>query len=535
MRVKLDSSFSTRREGMGLPKGYADIKSKYIFEEETLSGLPNIQKSYLVLGIETSCDDTGVAVVSSNGTILSNVVFSQSGIHENFGGIVPSLAMEAHKSNIDKAIAKALEDSGQTFDSIDAVAVTKGPGLEICLRVGCRKAQEVARTYNKPFVTVHHLEAHCLLARLAGVEMNAETLQSTSVVVPSSGSTNTTTTSTTAEVFEPKVAFPFLALLVSGGHTSILICHGLGDYTVLGATLDDSLGEAFDKASRLLGLRTAGCGGAAVEITAREGNINHSTAMKVPMKRKINCDFSYAGLKNAFRLEVQKARESLGLDTENTNAPANQMEQISKDIVTLPPNVCADLCATFQEVAFAHIEDRIHRALDYIDDNAIPVDSLVVVGGVASNLELRRKLLNLIETRHQAMLCTDNGVMAAWAGIEKLNLGVSNSVENQEVIARWPLGSTLPRKDAKNVNSGTQASQSSHGGEGGSAIDQELVDAALQNPFPSKNSRKAREKLLSKLRIVGSNVPIIAAQQPNSIDGDLSESQEPSSSSSTIR
>lgn len=224
------------REGLGKPKGYLDPRSRYVLEYQTLSGLPS-KDNFIVLGIETSCDDTGVAVVSSNGTILSNVVCSQYAIHERFGGVVPGLAMEAHKSNLDGAVARALSQAGlESVRDVDAVCVTKGPGLEICLRVGLRKAQALAQEFGKPFVTVHHLEAHCMVARLAGLELGPDQHSPAAPMQP--------------------LSFPFLSLLVSGGHTSLLICRDLGEYSVIGGTLDDSLGEAFDKAARLLGLRT---------------------------------------------------------------------------------------------------------------------------------------------------------------------------------------------------------------------------------------------------------------------------------------
>lgn len=448
---------STRRDGLGQAKGYSNTKARYILEHGVKSGLPDTSKPFTVLGIESSCDDTGVAIVRSDGTILSNIVYSQHTIHEKFGGVVPSLAMEEHKNNIDKAIAEALAAAGlASIHDVDAIAVTKGPGLEICLRVGLRKAQLLAKVINKPFVTVHHLEAHCLIARLCGnkiVSTGDGHVQSSSVSeqeMPSSPAASPASVASTFHNFTPKISYPFLALLASGGHTSLLLCRSMGEYEVLGGTLDDALGEAFDKAARLLGLKLNGnnSGGAAVEVTARSGKINPDFLMTVPMRDKINCDFSYAGLKNGFRVAVQKVREANGLDAETKNAPLRQME-VSPEMITLPDDVTADLCATFQHVAFTHVEDRLKRALNYVEDNNIDISSLVVVGGVASNVELRRRLLKTISTDRQkaidlvfppVSLCTDNGVMAAWAGIEKLSLGISDSVDEQEVIARWPLG-----------------------------------------------------------------------------------------------
>lgn len=459
---KSNNQNTAPREGIGLPKGYANPQFRYILDRHCLSGIPNVKNPFLVLGIETSCDDTGVAIVSSNGTILSNVVYSQYSVHERFGGVVPGLAMNAHKENIEIAVTEALQKAGlSSVADVDGIAVTKGPGLEICLRVGMRKAQSLAKEFRKPFVTVHHLEAHALIARLAGVE----------VVLPDSEALPDTVSSSMPH-FQPKVAYPFLALLVSGGHTSLLICRGLGEYSVIGGTLDDSLGEAFDKAARLVGLRTDGSGGAAVEKAAARGRVQSLYEMSVPMRDKANCDFSYAGLKNSFRLAVLNARKSVGLP-DGTNAPAGQHEE-SPELISLPDGVAADLCHSFQHVAFSHVEDRVGRAMDYFEDHSpmrtrsdptetsssSPFDAtIVVVGGVAANLELRRRLLALIQARKDrfgsefrwrlvfppVMLCTDNGVMAAWSGIEKFCEGISDEAESQEVIAKWPMGSPIGR------------------------------------------------------------------------------------------
>eukprot|EP01035_Chromulina_nebulosa_P018958 gene18958-24768_t len=373
-----------------------------------------MSKPFVVLGIESSCDDTGVGIVRSDGLILSNVVYTQYNIHEKFGGVVPGLAMNAHKDNIEKAIQNALIKANlSSIDEVDAIAVTKGPGLEICLRVGWKKALALANEYNKPFVVAHHLEAHCLTARLAG-----------------------------------RIDFPYLTLLLSGGHSSIMLCKGLGDYIVLGATLDDSLGEALDKGSRLLGLRFNQSGGAAIEELARKGNPS-KYKLSIPMLAKRDCNFSYAGLKNAFRLLIDKCREEEGLQSGITNAPSNTLEE-TKEIIRLPDQITADLCATLQDVAFAHVENKLKRALDYIEYHNIKLTSVAVVGGVASNQSLRNRLLNILERRDYndrlplifppIDLCTDNGAMIAWAGIEKFKLGISDSLDDTDVFAKWPLG-----------------------------------------------------------------------------------------------
>lgn len=424
---------------------------RYVLDKDNgaKSGLPS-KWPYLVLGIETSCDDTGVAIVSSDGHILSNFVYSQYSMHENFGGIVPGVAMEAHKKNIDKAIEDALNGARlESLHDVDAVAVTRGPGLEICLRVGLRKAQDIVRNFSKPLVTVHHLEAHCLVPRLSGIEL----MKDSKVFFPS------------VEMVPQGIAevnFPFLALIVSGGHTSLVICKGVGDNEVLGGTLDDALGEAFDKAARLMGMRTSGNGGAAVESSAQYGSIKTEFNLRVPMRNRKDCNFSYAGLKNQFRIAVEKSRKQHNLTAESSNAPTESMQVVTKgSVISLPFQTQADLSATFQDVAFSHVEDRVKRAIHYVDENNLSIDSLVVVGGVAANKELRRRLTGLLHEKSEWLkarnsnqkkwklifppvhLCTDNGVMTAWAGVEKLRLGLTDSIEDQDVISRWPLGNIL--------------------------------------------------------------------------------------------
>jgi len=487
------SAEKSRREGTGKQKGYAEKSNRYVLESRgAQSGLPDMTKPFCVLGIETSCDDTSASVVRSDGTILSNVVYSQHEVHEQYGGIVPGLAMENHQANIDLAVAGAIEEAGlSSVADVDAIAVTKGPGLEICLRVGFRKAQMLAQEYCKPFVTTHHLESHCLIARLAGevAESEAEERTESKEDCAGAGDSDFDGGEQTGGIgrgndehkqekdrvgahFEAKISYPFLALLASGGHTSLLLCKAMGNYDVIGATLDDALGEAFDKGARLVGVRTGGAGGAAVEALAKNGEIRtEQYGLKVPMQNKPNCDFSYAGLKNAMRLAVEKARAENGLDVSSTNAPARAGEKAPSPVV-LPEQVQADLCATFQDVAISHVEDRVGRAIDYLEEQGISTSSFVVVGGVAANQELKRRLLALLSRRSKTIpegtfqhditleresvpakpwqlffppvkLCTDNGVMAAWAGIEKMALGMSDVIEGQEVVARWALGQPL--------------------------------------------------------------------------------------------
>jgi len=254
-KKKSGNSKDLRREFIGMAKAvdrgqWANVYSPGGddgFSFTAKSGLPDRQKLFTVLGIESSCDDTGAAVVRSDGLILGESLASQHAIHEEFGGVVPALAKAAHESQIDRVVTEALSRAGlSSVADVDGIGVTVGPGLEICLRVGCEKARGMAMEHGKVFVGVHHLEAHILMARLpfegggdgdGGVEVGGRAL----------------------------LDFPFLALLVSGGHCQLLKCLGVGRYTIIGGTIDDSLGEAYDKIARLLNLPVGGGSGPAVE------------------------------------------------------------------------------------------------------------------------------------------------------------------------------------------------------------------------------------------------------------------------------
>ncbi|CAJ1908780.1 unnamed protein product [Cylindrotheca closterium] len=355
------------------------------------SGLPTLSLPFTVLGIESSCDDTGAAVVRSDGIILGEALASQAEIHEEWGGVVPGLAKTAHEENLDQVIELALSRANLTIDEVDAIGVTVGPGLEICLRVGCNRAKELAIQHKKPFVGIHHLEAHILMARLEN----------------------------------PDLQFPFLSLLVSGGHCQILKCMGIGRYSVIGGTLDDSLGEAFDKTARLLGLPVGGGGGPAVEKLALEGN-RTAVPLTVPLLQRKDCDFSYAGLKT----NVRRAAEKLVMER-GVELPSE-----------LPRGDKADIAASFQHIAIRHLEHRLKRAISNVEDEEIK--TLALVGGVAANMELRSRLEELCENHGWSLavppprLCTDQGAMSAWAAVERLKLGSSDEPDGQDVYARYP-------------------------------------------------------------------------------------------------
>jgi len=335
-----------------------------------------------VLGIETSCDETAVAVVEAPsddrpvGRILANVIYSQLTEHRRFGGVVPEIAARAHLERIDGLVEQALAEAGLELGALDGVAATGGPGLIGGVMVGVMTAKALAFAHDKPFLAVNHLEGHALSVRLT-----------------------------------EEVAFPYLLLLVSGGHCQLLTVRGPGDFTRLGTTIDDAVGECFDKTAKLLGLGFPG--GPAVEKAARGGNPQRF-ALPRPMWRKPGCDFSFSGLKTAVRQTVEKL-------------PANDAQAVS------------DLCASFQRTVGDVLSDRCANAL-----SLAPSPTLVVAGGVAANVYLRGRLEELAAAHGARLvappieLCTDNGAMIAWAGIERLRLGQTDELDFRP-RPRWPL------------------------------------------------------------------------------------------------
>ncbi|MBU8873649.1 tRNA (adenosine(37)-N6)-threonylcarbamoyltransferase complex transferase subunit TsaD [Reyranella sp. MMS21-HV4-11] len=335
-----------------------------------------------VMGIETSCDETAVAVIEAPagtqavGRILSNTVYSQLAEHRRFGGVVPEIAARAHLERIDGLVAQALDEAGLGLADLDGIAATGGPGLIGGVMVGVMTAKALAFAHEKPFIAVNHLEGHALSVRLT----------------------------------EP-VAFPYLLLLVSGGHCQLLTVRGPGDFTRLGTTIDDAAGECFDKTAKLLGLGFPG--GPAVERAAVGGDPRRF-ALPRPMWRKPGCDFSFSGLKTAVRLAVEKL-------------PADD------------PQAIADLCASFQRTVGDVFADRCANALALA-----PSSTLVVAGGVAANVYLRGRLEEIAASHGATLvappvrLCTDNGAMIAWAGAERLRLGQVDTLDFRP-RPRWPL------------------------------------------------------------------------------------------------
>jgi N6-L-threonylcarbamoyladenine synthase len=335
-----------------------------------------------VMGIETSCDETAVAIVEAPagakpvGRILANVIYSQLTEHTRFGGVVPEIAARAHLERLDGLVADALSEAKLDLADLDGIAATGGPGLIGGVMVGVMTAKAIAFAHDKPFLAINHLEGHALSVRLT-----------------------------------EEVSFPYLLLLVSGGHCQLLTVEGPGRFRRLGTTIDDAIGECFDKTAKLLGLGFPG--GPAVERVALDGD-GERFALPRPMWRKPGCDFSFSGLKTAVRQAVEKLA-------------ANDQHAI------------ADLCASFQRTVGDVLVDRCANALALA-----PAPTMVVAGGVAANAYLRGRLEALAASHGIRLvappvkLCTDNGAMIAWAGLERLRLGKTDSLDFRP-RPRWPL------------------------------------------------------------------------------------------------
>lgn len=345
------------------------------------------QDVMIVLGIETTCDETAAAVVrlrpGGRPEILSNCILSQIDEHAPYGGVVPEIAARSHVIALDGQIAAALRQAGLSLDQVDAVAAAAGPGLVGGVIVGLTAGKTLALAANKPFIAVNHLEAHALSARLV-----------------------------------EDLSFPYLLLLASGGHSQLLAVRSPTDYWRLGGTIDDALGEAFDKTAKMLGLPYPG--GPAVEREAERGNPERF-AFPRPMLGRKNADFSLSGLKTAVRLEAEKI------------APLRRTD-------------IADLCASFQAAILDVVVDRTRGALAMFRSGVGQPNALVIAGGVAANKAIRRSLERLAQESGLPLvapppaLCTDNGAMIAWAGLERLRLGLTDALDAPP-RPRWALSS----------------------------------------------------------------------------------------------
>lgn len=350
-----------------------------------------------ILGIETSCDETAVAIVDSNKKIWSQVLNSQIELHQKFGGVVPEVAARSHVEVLDGLIVEALHQANLKFEDIDAFAATAGPGLIGGVIVGLMAAKTLASVYQKPLIAVNHLEGHALTVRLTS-----------------------------------DLEFPFLLLLLSGGHCQILLARTVGDYAKLGETIDDALGEAFDKVAQMIGLPYPG--GPAVEKLALMGNENRFKFSRPLIGNKDHlCDFSFSGLKTAVRREIEKLT---GAEFSHFTTP-QKISDADK----------ADICASFQRVVCEIILDRLENV---VRSKKLEVRSeikkLIIAGGVAANRYIFKKLsqwamgAGLEVIAPPINLCTDNAVMIAWAGVERFRIGLTDDL-NFKPKARWDLAS----------------------------------------------------------------------------------------------
>ena len=341
------------------------------------------------LGIETSCDETAAAIVKekSDGTaeILSNIVSSQIDEHKEFGGVVPELAARAHVEKIEFVVKKSIKESNLNFDDLSGVAATAGPGLIVCLTVGLNIGKAIAGSLNKPFIAVNHLEGHALSPKI-----------------------------------NKKIEFPYLLLLISGGHTQFLEVNGVNKYKRLGTTIDDALGEAFDKTAKLLGIEFPG--GPMIEEWAKKGDGNYFKLPK-PILKKGGCNLSFAGLKTAVLRTTKKIK--------------NEKEKYH-------------LAASFQKTINEILYEKTKIAMEeYLKDKKNITNTFVIAGGVASNLSIRKNLIKLSEKKNfisvfpPLNLCSDNAAMIAWAGIERYKINLIDNLEFPSK-ARWPLDASAP-------------------------------------------------------------------------------------------
>ncbi len=362
-------------------------------EEKRVKNL--LENRFIVLGIETSCDETAVSIIDSNKVILANTIYSQVDIHKNYGGVVPELAARNHIEILPELVKAALSEAKLKLTSIDAIAVTAGPGLIGGVIVGVMLAKGMASVLKIPCIPVNHLEAHALTIRLTN-----------------------------------SINFPYLLLLLSGGHCQILIVKGVNEYEMLGSTLDDAIGEAFDKVAKMLGLGYPG--GPIVEKLASIGD-PAIIPLPRPLLKQKNCNFSFSGLKTAVRQQIEILKAS-GELTEKDKA---------------------NICAAFQDSVCEILADRLSQACNLLENkfNILDkIENVIIAGGVAANSFIKNRL-NLVAASYglklsspPPYLCTDNAAMVAWAGIERLNF-LSNNSYGQDLLmdltftpkSRWPL------------------------------------------------------------------------------------------------
>ncbi len=339
----------------------------------------------IVLGIETSCDETCAAILEyadiSQCNILSNIIYSQISEHKDYGGVVPEIAARSHINNIDVVIQESFQKAKLNFNSIDAIAVTSGPGLKGGLLVGVTFAKTMASILKKPLIGVNHLEGHALTIRMI-----------------------------------EKIEFPYLLLLVTGGHTQLLVVKGVGDYERLGTTIDDALGEAYDKVAKSLNLGYPG--GPIIEKLAKQGTESHIVFPR-PLQRSKDMSFSFSGLKTAVKREIDKS-------------------------IPLSEQSLSNICKAFQDSVIDILHTKLVMAVEHFRKEYSSNTNVVLAGGVAANKSIFSEITKISREKEFGVfvapkeLCTDNAAMIAWAGIERINSG-NLQKESVNVRTRWPL------------------------------------------------------------------------------------------------
>ena len=349
----------------------------------------NMKKRLTFLGIETSCDETAASIVQEKtdgtGKILSNIVSSQVEEHKEFGGVVPEIAARAHVEKIEFIVKKAIKESNYDINSLDGVAATAGPGLIVCLTVGLNIGKAIAGSLRKPFIAVNHLEGHALSPKI-----------------------------------NEKINFPYLLLLISGGHSQFLEVNGVNKYKRLGTTIDDALGEAFDKTAKLLGIEFPG--GPIIEKWAKKGDENYFKLPK-PIFKRGGCNLSFAGLKTAVLRTTKELK--------------NEKEKYH-------------LAASFQKTINEILYEKTKKAMEiFLKNKKNKKSTFVIAGGVASNISIRENLTalskekNFISVFPPINLCSDNAAMIAWAGIERYKMNLVDDLKFPSK-ARWPLDNEAP-------------------------------------------------------------------------------------------
>ncbi len=335
----------------------------------------------MILGIESSCDETAISVITNKGEVLAHILFSQIEEHNKFGGVIPEFAARSHLSVIESLIITLQEKYKINLDNIDAFCATAGPGLMGGLLVGVLVAKTLSFLYNKPFLAINHLQAHALLPTMNN-----------------------------------NIKYPYLLLLVSGGHTQFLACLEVNKYKILGQSIDDAIGEAFDKSARLLGLGYPG--GKKIEELAKKGNPNAFSFPK-PLQYSKECNFSFSGLKTALK---------------------NVVENLSY----IDDDIKCDICASLQKTIVEIVLDKTKNAITTFENVYGKLSNMVISGGVSANFHLRESLENYLHCIGvellvpEVNLCTDNAVMVAWCGLKRYELGLFDDLDFK-VRSRWSL------------------------------------------------------------------------------------------------